>query len=54
MAQFPKRAQVFDNDFQEREVEVLDRNGSLIYIERDDGTTDWVNNDQIDREWDDV
>lgn len=48
-----KPTTVFDFDQKEyRPCEVLDTNGNLTYVEFEDGSTDWVDNQSIEhRDW---
>lgn len=45
----PYRARTFDWDrLEEREIEVLERNGSLAYVEFENGDRDWIGREQIE------
>lgn len=41
-----ERIRYHDDDFNEREGEVVERNGSLRYVEQDDGEGEWVSDFQ--------
>lgn len=42
----PKKIRYFDEDFNEQEAEVIERNGSLRYVEREDGECEYISDFQ--------